>query len=772
MSKSILIHLLFIALFLPSLPVTSQSRRQTAPAVKGLRFRLSEGRPAKETKSATTPATPLSPADAEVLLRRLQPLKSEAGSEQDFAFRDRSLPPPQTGQTIAATFPHHVVADAPVTSNAALEVVRFAPEGEVPLAPHLTITFSQPMVAVTSQEEAAKFIPVKLTPEVKGQWRWLGTKTLLFAPETRFPMATEFTVEVPASTKSMLGNALAKAKKFSFSTPPPQVKTMHPQGESVARNPLLFVAFDQRIDPATVLNTLQLNGANKRWKLRHATASEIEADVTVKKLVEQTQQGHWLALRAINETAPTTTNTLPGDTFFGVVIGAGTSSAEGTRTTTKAQTYSFRTHSTLRLQKRGCDSNDRTVNCDPYDSWYFEFSNPLDEESSDEKMIQVVPQAGNLQTEIYGSNLRLSGNFKPLTTYTVSLAPTIKDEFGQMLGKTVPMMFRVGKSDPNFSGPWGGLHTLDPFGPRALSYYSVNHPSVHVAMYAVTPEQYPQFVEYDRKREESKPATPPGKRVFSRLIQLNAKPEQVVETRIELSPALKHSYGHVVLVVTPTQRRNRYDDDEARLWVQSTNIGLDAFVDNTELVGWATSLKDGKPIAEAELVLLDAAKYTSKVITKADGLASIRLPEKAVADSPKILLARKGEDTAILPEHSNYYHSDSNWHWKPVSNELRWHVFDDRAMYRPGEEVHVKGWVRKLGKGKDGDVEAIFTGLSKIAYTVTDSRRNKITNGIVNVNVYGGFDAAFKLPDNLNLGTASLELKTPDNQTFTHQFQV
>ena len=26
----------------------------------------------------------------------------------------------------------------------------------------------------------------------------------------------------------------------------------------------------------------------------------------------------------------------------------------------------------------------------------------------------------------------------------------------------------------------------------------------------------------------------------------------------------------------------------------------------------------------------------------------------------------------------------------PVYDELRWYVFDDRQMYRPGEEVHVK----------------------------------------------------------------------------------
>ena len=31
-------------------------------------------------------------------------------------------------------------------------------------------------------------------------------------------------------------------------------------------------------------------------------------------------------------------------------------------------------------------------------------------------------------------------------------------------------------------------------------------------------------------------------------------------------------------------------------------------------------------------------------------------------------------------------------------------MFDDRQMYRPGEEVHLKGWLRRIGGKQDGDV--------------------------------------------------------------------
>ena len=53
------------------------------------------------------------------------------------------------------------------------------------------------MIAVSSQEEAAKYVPVKLSPEPTGKWRWIGTKTLLFEPAGHFPMATRYSITVP-----------------------------------------------------------------------------------------------------------------------------------------------------------------------------------------------------------------------------------------------------------------------------------------------------------------------------------------------------------------------------------------------------------------------------------------------------------------------------------------------------------------------------------------------------------------------------------------------
>src|SRR5262245_6492028 len=278
--------LLCLALLLLPFAITSdmsgQRRRPVvgASAAEGLVFRLSEEQdePQRQAQSQIArPATePLSEEAAQNLLKRLPPIKVEGDDEKDFSLRDRSLPAPRTGQTISEAFPPTSGGDRPEqVASGPLEVLRFSPKGEVPIAPHLSVTFSQPMVAVTSNEDLSASPPsVKLSPQPPGKWRWLGTKTLMFEPAGRFPMATDYSIEIPAGTKSAGSGALGAAVAWKFSTPPPQVRSSWPTAGPHSRNPLFFIEFDQRIAPDSMLKKIRLSASGRVWSLRLATADE------------------------------------------------------------------------------------------------------------------------------------------------------------------------------------------------------------------------------------------------------------------------------------------------------------------------------------------------------------------------------------------------------------------------------------------------------------------------------------------------------------------
>src|SRR6185436_5037902 len=405
----VLVVQLFALLPLISRPIASgQTRRPggvRAPRTggtmdEGLQIRLSEGAEQAERPAPLTSAVAraLNEGDTRNLLSRLQPLKAGADDERDFALRDRSLPPPRTGKTIEASFPPPGRPDAPDTaSTRTLEVLRYSPEGDVPLAPQLSVTFSQPMVAVTSHDDAVGGgVPVRISPEPPGKWRWVGTKTLLFDPDVRFPMATEYAVEVPQGTKSATGASLSTAKAWKFVTPAPQVKVSYPNEGTQRRDALMYVEFDQRVDPAAVLQTIHVRAARTESKTRLATREEIDGDPNVSRLASKAEKDRWLAFRVVDP--------LPADSPVTVAIGPGTPSREGPRKTTAEQTFAFRTFGPLRVTGQECGYQ---KNCSPFDPWTISFSNALDVEAFDKAQVRVDPEVPGLKTEVYGPSVVL-----------------------------------------------------------------------------------------------------------------------------------------------------------------------------------------------------------------------------------------------------------------------------------------------------------------------------------------------------------------------------
>ena len=422
----------------------------------GLTFKLHEGVEGAAGRTPTPPAktTPLSEADIQKILARLAPMKGAATDQKEFALRERSLPAPRTGETVKTSFPPPQTAPAPDPTEAGpLKVLRHSPDGEVPLAPRLSVTFSQPMVAITSYAELEKLAPpVTITPQpTGGRWRWIGTKTVLFEAAgelERLPMATTYTVEIPAGTKSATGAALAAVERFSFATPPPQVVSFYPQDGPTTREPLVFAQFDQRIDPQAVLSTIHAQANGQDVKMRLATADEVKGDATITSFITaQDADGHQQRYLAFRPSSP-----LPVDSQVTVSVGPGTPSAEGPRKTEKSQDYSFHTYGAMRITDQSC-KGDREDECPPYSGFWVELSNPIDGKTFDKSMVTVDPPISGLKVVGRGNSINLTGATKGRSTYKATFSSRIPDVFGQTLGKDEVITFKTGKAQKRCSPP-------------------------------------------------------------------------------------------------------------------------------------------------------------------------------------------------------------------------------------------------------------------------------------------------------------------------------
>jgi uncharacterized protein YfaS (alpha-2-macroglobulin family) len=750
---------------------------------EGLQFRLSEGTGQSESRTPITPVQSSRLTDSEVqnVLKRLPPVKAEEGDQQEFALRDRSLPPPRTGKTVNVSFPSSESAPPPNTAAAGpLEVLRFAPEGEIPLAPQLSITFSQPMVAVTSNDDlAAQDVPVRLSPQTPGKWRWVGTKTLLFVPDGRFPMATQYSATVVAGTKSANGGTFSTTKTWTFATPPPQVKSSYPSSNApTTRDALMFVEFDQRIDPAAVLNTIKVVGGKSQLKIRLATQQEVEADKTVSQLAKSAEKGRWLAFRAINSETGDTRLALPVDSGINVQIGPGTPSAEGPRTTTSAQAFSYRTYGLFRVTGQRCGYSQK---CTPFDPWYIDLTNPVDAAAFEQSQIRVEPEIPGMKVNLYGQTLSIEGVKRGRTVYKVTLASSLKDQFGQTLGSNVTLTFNVGPAPPSLASSGKAFIVLDPSAPRTFSVYSVNYKTLNVKLFKVKPEDWEKFARYMRfvhdyyeDTKQQKQTVPPGVLVSTKTVTVKGQADEMTETRLDLAPALDDGLGQVIVIVEAGSGLKKRERPSVEAWIQSTNIGLSAFVDQTDLFAWATSLKEGKPLRDVEMTIHPLGVSGTSGLY---GIARLPLTTTQKQQGSSLLIARQGRDVAILPEHDEWWSTGTSWYKRDTPDALRWFVFDDRKMYRPGEEVHLKGWIRKVGGGKTGDVGLANEGLGRtVSYKVTDAQGNEVTKGTSQINALGGFDTKFKLPATMNLGGASVQLQaegaTITGGTEQHYFQV
>ena len=744
---------------------------QGSNAPDGLEMRVSEGKQgaAAFDRAQLAPAKDLSPADVSALLARSKPVASDVGDKKDFALRANSQPPPRTGTTVTSTFPalpSSLLPPPPSDANKELKVLRFMPEGQVAIAPELSITFSQPMVAVTSQEDAAKNVPATLSPTTKGTWRWLGTRTLLFDPDVRFPMATTYTVQVPAGTKSATGQTLAAATKFTFETPTPTIVQSYPSSGTQRRDVRMFVMFDQKIDRVAMFQKLHASSGHgladsTPVQLTMLDDKEIKADKTISALVDAAkgeQDNRWIAFRS--------TALMPADAQITITVDKGAPSAEGPNMTKEPLSFGFSTYPPLKIVESRCGYDQK---CPPGMPYMVRFNNALDVDGFAPASIAVSPKPDGLMSMPSGEWLSITGGTDARATYKITLPANLRDAFGQTLGKSTELTWTVGDAVPTFYGP-NGMVVLDPLAKKpTLDFFSTNYDQLKVRLYKVTPADYDAWGAHVLDRDGKHPP-PPGTLVVDKMIDTTQGANKLVETHIDLAPALTNGVGHVIAIVEPSPWHEKYPPPHMESWVQATKLGLDAHVDNDQLVAYASDLATGAPAKDVSITMFPS--NTAAPSVDANGLATLALPP-SIGHGANYLVVKKGNDTAFVAEENGWWNDVGSWVKHAVPSPLVWYVVDDRHLYKPGEEVSLKGWLRRIDQGKNGDIGLIGDSVSQVTYAVSDSQGNQIATGSSKVNALGGFDTKFTLPSTPNLGYAQIRFLAPGpGGDYYHQIQV
>ena len=229
-----------LVLALPGAGDSSVVRRPAAVGkiteAKGLTLRLGEARGDAPPAPAASPATkgePLSAADTARVLARLPELSEASEDEKDFALREKSLPPPRTGHDGQGRVPASADGRAPPAETVAgpLTVVRRDARGRraAGAAALRHVLAADGGGHLARRPRARARCPCASTRSRRASGAGSARRRCSSSRRSRFPMATEFRVEVPAGTRSATGGTLATAVRWTFATPPLVLERRHPE---------------------------------------------------------------------------------------------------------------------------------------------------------------------------------------------------------------------------------------------------------------------------------------------------------------------------------------------------------------------------------------------------------------------------------------------------------------------------------------------------------------------------------------------------------------
>ena len=749
---------------LPVIPYEALVAADPAPPpVPSLTLQLAaaEGAPAPMYQRAEVARMP--EEKAAELLAQVPQLAGRTALQSPMLPTARRNPPPAGGVEVHAFRPLAEAAPELRDSSAAtdLEVVRFFPTGPVDWVPQINIVFSKPMVPLSSHDALAAHVPaVTLSPELAGEWQWLGTQSLLFRPAGLLPKATRYYVALPRDTAALDGSVLAAGFAAYFETPRLQLLRTWPPAQPLHLQPHFALEFNQDINPQELMAALRLEAGAQEVAFEVLSRDDESLPPGLQRFLTGVVPERTIVLQPTELLAP--------DQKITLTVERGAPSAEGPLRTVEAQQVPRKTYGPL----QGTSARCIPYGCYPGDSLVIRFNHNLDPESLVTGMVGISPALSDGEVHIHPSGtIQVTGATAPATTYTLRLAPGLTDVFGQTLDTVQEWEFHV-QGQP----PLGRLHLpremelLHPENEGKYSLFTQNLEELRVLLFQVEPADWPQYISMEHYRYfrywglrlAVLPDTPPvsllnREPVLNQIISIENVFGETIETELDLNPYLDEGRGHLLLVLElPEVVRKQVicGSTEARYsvvsWIQATDMGLDSYTDGHSMLVRAVDLTAGDPLANVKMQFESPDVYAG---TDSEGYAKLDLSAFTLASERVTLFAdQTGQDASLLPINRYFLRNE-------MRNEHRWHLFSDRYLYRPGEEVQVKGWVRQVGFSPTGDVSWAQEGLSDISYQVRDARGLLLDQGETELDSHGALDFRFQVPEDANsgLGRVSLE---------------
>lgn len=430
---------------------------------------------------------------------------------------------------------------------------------------------------------------------------------------------------------------------------------------------------------------------------------------------------------------------LPADAKVSLVWEAGIESASGVATHA-AQTLSFKTRPEFTAKLR-CQKLNARSPCVPVLPMRLDFTAPIDAKIAASLRLRAGKQVwkAKVADEDMKSgttrSVEFAAPFPEKDKLILSLPKGLKDEAGRLLlnAKRFPLAIETDQAPPlaKFSSGFG-LYELnaDPALPLTLRYVdpiSKSHAHLNAGMLSTKdPLEIIAWMRRIQQMDRDTWGRPDPEKDEVRVTHFGAE-DSIFEPRHKITAVplpkplpdretevigipLKGAGFHIVEVASPRLGAALMDKAKpyhVRATALVTNLAIHFKLGGESSLAWVTRLDNGQPVTDAEVTVMDCGgKRHVQGRTGKDGILRIKetLPDTSTLpgcldqyDRQWFVTAKSGDDFSFLL--SDWNDGISPWRFNLYSDSWQGpyiaHAVLDRGLYRGGEEVGMKLFVRR-----------------------------------------------------------------------------
>ncbi|MCC6237645.1 MAG: Ig-like domain-containing protein [Dehalococcoidia bacterium] len=618
------------------------------------------------------------------------------------------------------------------TTTGALKVTMVIPspdDVDVAAESPLLVQFTRGVAPLTLLAEAERQGPVlTFDPPLPGRGEWLNTALYRYVPDPALPPSTRYTVRLAAGLSSAADGQLAEDFSWAFTTYGPDIVKVTPDNNTRYASPEqpVTVEFNQPMNQAS---------AEAAFSLR------LGADPPV---------AGTFAWRNDDRTMTFTPRQLALESTYTAQVAAGVMGRNGGQTPTMwSSTFvTVGVPRVLRSEKAR------------YSGVIVEYNNPLDPTSFEGKVTISGHRPDEIRLNVNGTTLTIYGYFNPSTEYEVDVAAGGLDRYGQVApGATV--RFTMPEATPSITLPLPGrTGTYSATQESILYMQTLNTASASFSLYRLSDADFRTWQERGGRglTREWRPSSPP---IREWQVSVEKRLDWVVTSQTSLAADGRPlPTGNYWIEANIPEGRGSV----AAFSVVDTH--LVAKTSQDELLIWAVDLATGTPLPGLEVeVPWGTVIGEPPPRTDEHGLTRVKIP---------IYYSSQADRTHLVQVHDQgrYGVVDISWGGVPSAyyygggyyggfvREYVGHLYGDRVIYRPGEQVLLKGVIRA-----DDDARyPIPDPATQFVLTISGPRQSTLATIPVTLNEFGTFEASFDMPPTAVIGDYTASVAPVESQ--------